>query len=146
MAIALEQPELQKILPHAYPFVLIDRVIDCKPGESLVAVKNITANEWPFDGHDSDIYPEVLLIEAAAQAALVLYCLSKTSEPSAQRRLFVLGKIKAEFQGDVTVGNQVRFDVTSGKMMAQGGYSDVEFFSQNASRGKVEIFYSLRAQ
>lgn len=64
----LDTKQLQAILPHAYPFLLIDKVLDYKEGESLTAVKNITANEWPFtgDGEHTDIFPETLLIEAAA--------------------------------------------------------------------------------
>lgn len=95
----LEYNELKEILPHAYPFLLIDRVIEVKKGESLTAIKNITANEWCCNGAESGawpsvpavsdsagegrahlsqshIFPEVLLIEAAAQAALVLYRVS----------------------------------------------------------------------
>jgi len=67
--------ELRAILPQSYPFLMIDRVIDIKKGESLTAIKNITANEWFFEGKDqgSSVLPETLIIEAAVQAALVLY-------------------------------------------------------------------------
>jgi len=93
----LEYDQLKDILPHTYPFLLIDRVIDYTPGESLTAVKNITANEWSFGGFgqtvpreagglsdsrqlsdvgsqskEMEIFPETLLIEAAAQAAFSL--------------------------------------------------------------------------
>ncbi len=69
----LDHNELKKILPQAYPFLLIDHVDHYTPGESLVAIKNITANEWPFSQERPQLnhYPETLLIEAAAQAALV---------------------------------------------------------------------------
>lgn len=65
--------QLKMILPQAYPFLLIDHVESYRPGESLVAIKNITANEWPFSQSPKRLehYPETLLIEAAAQAALV---------------------------------------------------------------------------
>ncbi len=69
----LTHQDLKKILPQAYPFLLIDRVTDYKEGESLTAVKNITANEWPFEAvADENLsnshVPETLLIESAAQA------------------------------------------------------------------------------
>jgi len=69
----LDYEQLKKILPQAYPFLLIDRVENIQPGQSLTATKNITANEWPFtEGRERvQHYPETLLIEAAAQAALV---------------------------------------------------------------------------
>ena len=71
----LDNNQLKKILPHAYPFVLLDRVERYIPGQSLVAIKKITANEWQFleSPERLEHYPETLLIEAAAQAALVLY-------------------------------------------------------------------------
>ena len=71
----IDHQTIKKILPQAYPFLLIDRVEEFKAGESLVAIKNITANEWPFEQDDRDqvYFPPTLLIEAAAQAALVLW-------------------------------------------------------------------------
>ena len=73
----IDYKTIQKILPQRFPFILIDKIIDFKMGKSLTAIKNITGNEWIFDdgalaGRGS-IFPETLLIEAAAQAALVLY-------------------------------------------------------------------------
>ena len=68
----LTHQELRKILPQAHPFMMIDRVVDIKKGKSLTAIKNITANEWPFLSNLNH-FPETLLIEAATQAALVLY-------------------------------------------------------------------------
>jgi 3-hydroxyacyl-[acyl-carrier-protein] dehydratase len=71
--LVLTQEEMLKILPHAYPFLMIDRVTDVKVGESLVAVKNITGSEWIFNNQcfEIDHLPEPFIIEAAAQAALV---------------------------------------------------------------------------
>ena len=70
----IDYQTIREILPQAYPFVMIDRIIDFKKGESLTAIKNITGNEWVYDAeHESNpVFPETLLIEAAAQAALVL--------------------------------------------------------------------------
>ena len=111
----LNYNELKNILPHAYPFLLLDRVVEVKKGESLVAVKNITANEWCFAEENSSlqqsipssardlvfqnqgaIFPEVLLIEAAAQAALVLYEVSKV-KPGDRKPIYKFGQAKAEF-------------------------------------------------
>lgn len=71
----LDYHQLKTILPHAYPFLLIDRVEQYQPGESLLAIKNITADEWPFTQCPERFqhYPETLLIEAAAQAAFIFY-------------------------------------------------------------------------
>jgi 3-hydroxyacyl-[acyl-carrier-protein] dehydratase len=65
---------IKKIIPHRYPFVLIDRVTDIEPGVSCTAYKNVSCNEWFFEGHfpDNPVMPGVLIIEASAQAACVL--------------------------------------------------------------------------
>ena len=72
--ITLTQDDLTRILPQAYPFLMIDKVIEIKKGKSLVAVKNITGNEWIFQNQyfQLDHLPEPFVIEAAAQAALLL--------------------------------------------------------------------------
>ena len=74
----LDHNDLKRILPQSYPFLLLDRVEEYSEGQSLVAIKNITADEWFFQEAEDDpsktqYFPETLLIEAAAQAALVLY-------------------------------------------------------------------------
>ncbi len=72
----LTHNDLKQILPQAYPFLMIDRVEEYIEGKSLIAIKNITADEWFFQNHEDPLnttqhFPETLLIEAAAQAALV---------------------------------------------------------------------------
>lgn len=66
--------EIREYLPHRYPFLLIDRVLELEPGKSIVAIKNVTANEPFFDGHfpGLSIMPGVLIVEAMAQAAGIL--------------------------------------------------------------------------
>src|SRR5665647_3013311 len=66
--------EILKYLPHRYPFLLVDRVLSCDPGKSIVAVKNVTINEPFFAGHfpHHPVMPGVLIIEALAQAAAIL--------------------------------------------------------------------------
>ena len=103
----LNYEQLKGILPHAYPFLLIDRVEEYKEGEHLTAIKNITSTEWCFgasglDGPspggapNSPIFPETLLIEAAAQAALVLYHVSKVKD--GQRPRYFLGRVNADLK------------------------------------------------
>ena len=71
----LNSTQIAQILPQSYPFLMIDRVVDFKKGESLTAVKNITGNQWVFEGQpcQTGVFPETLLIEAAAQAAILFY-------------------------------------------------------------------------
>ncbi len=75
--------EIRKYLPHRYPFLLVDRVVEFVPGESIVAFKNLSINEPYFDGHfpGKPIFPGVLLLEAMAQAAGILGFKSKGKTP-----------------------------------------------------------------
>lgn len=70
----MDTAEIRKYLPHRYPFLLVDRVVELTPGESIVAYKNLSANEQFFEGHfpDRPIFPGVLLLEAMAQTAGIL--------------------------------------------------------------------------
>jgi len=135
----LGSEDLARILPHAYPFVLIDRVTDYEEGKSLTAIKNITANEWAFeDGQASDMYPETLLIEAAAQAALVLYKVT-----AKDNGLAVVGKIKSEFERSLTIGDQVLFKSRVVKIISSMGISKVELSQNDQSFANVQVYFSI---
>jgi 3-hydroxyacyl-[acyl-carrier-protein] dehydratase len=138
----LDQLELKKILPQAYPFLLIDRVENVQPGQSLLAIKNITADEWPLSHCREHMphYPETLLIEAAAQAALVLYRANQLD--SAPSPVFI-GKVKAEFFSSVYTGDKVSLNVKSSRAFGTGGYSDVEVLVDTEKKAEITVFYSI---
>lgn len=100
--------KVMELLPHRYPFLLIDRVTDCVPGESLTALKNVSVNEPYFQGHfpNQPIMPGVLIMEALAQATGLLSFCSMQSEH--QNKLYMLvGIDKARFRGQVVPGDQL---------------------------------------
>src|SRR5580698_7330497 len=104
--------EIMSILPHRYPLLLIDRVIELEPKTRLVALKNVTINEPHFTGHfpDFPIMPGVLIVEAIAQAsgALVL-----PEIPDRETKLMVFTGIdSARFRRPVVPGDQLRIEVT----------------------------------
>ena len=103
------------MLPHRYPFLLVDRVIACEPGKSLSALKNVTINEPFFQGHfpGHPVMPGVLILEAMAQAAGVLTQLSKpASVPGEAQAIFYLVKVdKARFSRIVAPGDQLVLEV-----------------------------------
>lgn len=138
----IDNSQLQKILPQAYPFLLLDRVEDVRPGHSLLAVKNITANEWPFsqERRYNAHYPETLLIEAAAQAALVLY---KADKPSDSVKPAYIGKVKAEFFSPVSIGDQMAIKVKSSRIFGNSGFSDVEVSVNDEKKAEITTFYSI---
>ncbi|MGD1009550.1 MAG: 3-hydroxyacyl-ACP dehydratase FabZ [Candidatus Aminicenantales bacterium] len=103
--------DISRLLPHRFPFLLIDRVIDFTPEKSIVALKNVTCNEQFFQGHFPDwkIMPGVLIIEAIAQAGAVLFF---NSIPDPDRKFILLSKLdKAKFKRMVTPGDQIRIEV-----------------------------------
>ncbi len=109
---------IMEMLPHRYPFLLVDRVIDCEPGETLRAIKNVTYNEPFFTGHfpGHPIMPGVLIIEALAQASGVLVQLSATSKKTAP--LYYLVKVdKARFSRTVVPGDQLVLEIRLKRML-----------------------------
>lgn len=104
--------DLQRILvylPHRYPFLLIDRVLEHTPGGEIVAIKNVTCNEPFFQGHfpGRPIMPGVLIIEALAQAAGVLAFRTAGVEPTEHSTFYFVGIDKARFRAPVVPGDQL---------------------------------------
>jgi len=103
--------EILGLLPHRYPFLLIDRVVEFEPGKRLVALKNVTINEPFFQGHfpGYPIMPAVLVIEAMAQAGAIIMM---NEIPDREKKLAVFTGIeKAKFRSQVTPGDQLRIEV-----------------------------------
>ena len=107
-AAPLDIRDIQRLVPHRYPFLLIDRVIERVPGERVVALKNVTANEPFFLGHfpGQPVMPGVLIIEAIAQAALILI-----SDDEGDKIPLFMGIDKARFRRQVVPGDQLRIEV-----------------------------------
>jgi len=107
----LDINEIQRILPHRYPFLLIDRVIDLTPRERIVAIKNVTINEPFFQGHfpNLPIMPGVLVVEAIAQAGGAL--LLTEVEDRDQKLMVFTGIERARFRRPIIPGDQVRIEV-----------------------------------
>jgi 3-hydroxyacyl-[acyl-carrier-protein] dehydratase len=103
--------EIQKLLPHRYPFLLVDRVIELEPNVKAVGIKNITANEEFFQGHfpGNPIMPGVLMIEALAQLGGLL-AFGSGAPPG--RSVYFLSIEKAKFRKPVVPGDQLRLEVT----------------------------------
>lgn len=108
----LEIQEIMALLPHRYPFLMIDRVLDFTPGESLTAIKNVTINEPIFTGHfpTMPIFPGVLILEALAQATGILGF--KTVTERAENELYLFAAIdEARFKKPVVPGDQLVLEV-----------------------------------
>lgn len=109
---SLEVQEIMAMLPHRYPFLLVDRVVDYTPGESLTAIKNVTINEPIFTGHfpGMPIFPGVLILEALAQATGILGF--KTVTERAENELYLFAAIdEARFKKPVVPGDTMVLEV-----------------------------------
>lgn len=104
---------IMRQLPHRYPFLLIDRVLECTPGESLTALKNVTINEPFFPGHfpHHPVMPGVLILEAMAQATGLLAFATLGKPPSDNELYYFVGIDKARFREPVEPGDQLIFKV-----------------------------------
>ena len=105
--------EVKNFLPHRYPFLLIDRVIDFETGKRLTAIKNISFNEPQFTGHfpSQPIMPGVLIIEALAQATGILAFKSEVGKPQDGQIYMLVGVDNARFKRIVEPGDQLRLEV-----------------------------------
>ncbi|MFW6160640.1 MAG: 3-hydroxyacyl-ACP dehydratase FabZ [Acidobacteriota bacterium] len=135
--------QIQKILPHRYPFLLVDRVLELKKGKAIVALKNVTSNEPFFQGHFPrlKIMPGVLIVEALAQAGGVLVYHS-LDEP--ENKLLVLSKIdKTRFRKPVVPGDQLRLEVEILKMKHGICHIAGKAFVDGEIAGEGEVVASL---
>ncbi len=113
MSKAIEINKILELLPHRYPFLLIDRVLDYVEFDYLIAIKNVTMNEPFFKGHfpGNPIMPGVLMLEALAQASAILSNLSRTAKEGHEFLYFFAGIDNVKFKQVVTPGDQLRLDV-----------------------------------
>ena len=100
---------IREHLPHRYPFLLVDRVVDLVPGESIVAYKNLSINEPFFDGHfpGNPVFPGVLLVEAMAQAAGILGFKTMGKTPADGSIYYLVGVDNLRFKRPCVPGDQV---------------------------------------
>lgn len=112
METVLDALAIQRILPHRYPFLLVDRIIELVPGERIVGIKQVTINEHFFQGHypEMPVMPGVLILEAMAQVGAV-YALSQMKDGADKLPLFS-GIDNARFRRPVTPGDTLVIEVT----------------------------------
>lgn len=108
---SVEQAEIQALLPHRYPFLLVDRIKEFEPHKKIVGFKNVTVNEPFFQGHfpGRPVMPGVLIIEAMAQAGGVL--VFKSGGAIGKTVMYLTGIDEAKFRRPVVPGDQLRFEI-----------------------------------
>lgn len=105
--------EITKLLPHRYPFLMLDRIVECEPGVRVVAIKNVTVNEPHFQGHfpGVPIFPGVLIVEAMAQAAGIVAMTANPELASGRKLVYLAGLDGFRFRKPVTPGDTLRITV-----------------------------------
>jgi 3-hydroxyacyl-[acyl-carrier-protein] dehydratase len=109
----LDINQIKEYLPHRYPMLLVDRVVDYELGKHITAIKNVTINEEFFNGHfpHKPVMPGVLMIEALAQTAALLSFLTMGKKPDENSVVYFIGIDGARFKRPVEPGDQIKMDV-----------------------------------
>jgi 3-hydroxyacyl-[acyl-carrier-protein] dehydratase len=136
--------EIKKILPHRFPFLLIDRVVDLKPNEKLIAIKNVSTNEHFFEGHfpNEKVMPGVLIIEAMAQAGCIYFYFSRNLQ--GKDLYYYLGKVTAKFMAPVVPGDQLKIEVTTVKFLKNTGIVETKAFVNEKLVAEAQIVFSTK--
>ena len=110
---SLDINQIKQYLPHRYPLLLVDRVLDWESGKTITAIKNVTINEEFFNGHfpNKHVMPGVMTIEALAQTSALLAFLTMGQKPDENAVVYFLGIDKARFKRPIEPGDQLRMHV-----------------------------------
>jgi 3-hydroxyacyl-[acyl-carrier-protein] dehydratase len=110
---SLDINQIKQYLPHRYPLLLVDRVLEWESGKTITAIKNVTANEEFFNGHfpHKPVMPGVLMIEALAQTAALLSFLTMGQKPDVNSVVYFVGIDGARFKRPVEPGDQLKMQV-----------------------------------
>jgi 3-hydroxyacyl-[acyl-carrier-protein] dehydratase len=119
-SLPIEADQIQEIIPHRWPFLLVDRIVELETGKTAAGIKNVTANEWFFQGHfpERKVMPGVLIIEALAQVGAVAVL---SLEQNRGKLAFFAGIDGARFRKPVIPGDTLRLEVVLEKMRGPVG-------------------------
>jgi len=149
MTLPINVEQIQQLLPHRYPFLLVDRVIEIVPDVSVVGIKNATINEPFFQGHfpGHPVMPGVLIVEAMAQAAGLLTQLSRRLKGDTGNPLFYLVKVdNARFNAPVVPGDQLRLEVTQKRLVRGMGLFIARTVVDDKEVASCELMCAARSE
>ncbi|ADU32271.1 3-hydroxyacyl-ACP dehydratase FabZ [Evansella cellulosilytica] len=134
--------EIKEIIPHRYPFLLVDRILEVEEGQRAVGIKNVTANEEFFNGHfpDYPVMPGVLIIEALAQVGAVAML---KKEENRGRLAFFAGIDGCRFKGQVKPGDQLRLEVEMTRLRGKIGKGRAVASVEGKTVAEAEIMFAL---
>lgn len=139
----LNSNEIQKIIPHRYPMLLVDKIIELEEGKRAVGIKSVTVNEHFFQGHfpEYHVMPGVLIIEALAQVGAV--CLLSIEENKGKIALFG-GIKKAKFKRQVIPGDTLRLECELDKIRGRVGFGTCNAYVEDELAASCELSFIIK--
>ncbi|WP_202080459.1 3-hydroxyacyl-ACP dehydratase FabZ [Caldalkalibacillus salinus] len=133
--------QVRAILPQQNPFIMVDKVLEIQPNESITCLKNVTGNETVFQGHfpERAIFPGVLITEALAQSSILLFYQQKNDQT-----LYLLSSTKMRFKHPVVPGDQLILRVNAKKVSRIGAIVEAEACVQEKVVAKGELSFSTQ--
>lgn len=133
--------EVMKYLPHRYPFLLVDKVVHCKHGDSITAIKNVTINESFFQGHfpSTPVFPGVLILEALAQTSGLLVLSDPKLKPENESLFLFVGIENARFKRPVVPGDQMRLESRLSRMKRNFGLFETNAYVEDELAASAEL-------
>jgi len=133
---------IMKILPHRYPFLLVDRVISVEEGRRAVGIKNVTINDYFFEGHfpGRPVMPGVLIVEAMAQVGGVLML---SPAENRGKLAFFMAANNVKFRKPVIPGDQLRIEVVVGKLRSKTGQVTTQAFVDGEMVAEADLMFAL---
>ncbi len=138
--------EIRSLLPQKYPFLFIDRVVEFDEGKKIVCVKNVSGNEPVFVGHFPDfaIMPGVLIIEAMAQASIILFRKSLPTQQNDKNTVFLLASINnARFTKPVFPGDQLFIEIIVEKIVSKGAIVQATVKVEEKTVAKASLTFGI---
>ena len=143
--LTLEFDAIQQIIPQRFPFVMLDLVVELEPGVRAVGIKNLSGNEWFYQGHFPirAVTPGAMLCEAAAQTGIVLFHVTRPPSPGAVVT-YLLGRIAMRFLSPVLPGDQLRITVTPATVLERTALLQAELAVDGKTVAKGELALSAK--
>ncbi len=144
VGVILNFNEVCRLLPQAYPFIMIDVVEELQPGKRIVCRKNVSGNEWMMPGHfpGNALFPGALIIEGMAQSAILLVR-GDSTQNVAENTTYMLAGVKTRFLKPVVPGDQIHYVCEALTFASMGGVVDAEVFVDGEIVAKGQLTFAI---